>query len=428
MLVTRTLKRLAVRAFPPLAVGVLTLVALDLLCTAFGLFPPTYDYGDPDLGWRAAPAHLDAVSYDQCRQLATGKIVKFLRNEDGIRTERSAAQILADRRRFKVAVTGDSQTDLCAPNPEVHPAVLERELTTHGVETIVLPYGVGRYSPLQSYLAYRTILGKYAPDAFVLNFYTGNDFNDLLRVDDRPHFVKVNDGYEVAAPVWYRFDDPHVRRTSRVRFLVEAALKRSGVGNFLLRLQFLHALAASEGQGLPTVLAYMNDLRNAMDPGIVYREAFAAQFLNQQLFFYRFPGSRAESINRLRALMALARKENPDTLLVMSALPSYQLVQEQPVDAALRRALARLPVSYEAGVRQEAEMYETLRGLAREYGWLFVDNLAVLRAYHGGERLYNNADYHLLPTASALIGKAQAAAILEHRHRPERRLRVASGS
>ena len=132
--------------------------------------------------------------------------------------------------------------------------------------------------------------------------------------------------------------------------------------------------------------------------------------LNQQLFFYHFPGSLEESFRRTRALMGLIRQDNLGMILVMSPLPSYELVlEEQPVDEALRRTLSRLPVTYEDGQRQERGLYEELRELATEDHWVFVDNLAALQAYHGSERLYNSFDYHLLPVASALVGHALKA-------------------
>ena len=162
----------------------------------------------------------------------------------------------------------------------------------------------------------------------------------------------------------------------------------------------------------------MNDLRKSASSDVGYSAALAAQMLNQQLFFYRFPGSREASIQRLRSLLELVRSENPGALLVFSALPSYQLVGEQPVDSALLAVLENLPINYEDGVREEAELYEITRSLAEQTGWLFVDNLRALRAYEGPERLYNAFDYHFLPVASELIGKAQAEAIFAHL-RPE---------
>jgi hypothetical protein len=111
--------------------------------------------------------------------------------------------------------------------------------------------------------------------------------------------------------------------------------------------------------------------------------------------------------------MALIRAENPGLVLVMSPVPSYQLTGEKPVDAALLRTFERIPIGYDEGVRQEGELYERLRGLAREEGWLFVDNLAALKSYRGSGRLYNDFDYHILPTASALVGEAESATLID---------------
>ena len=210
---------------------------------------------------------------------------------------------------------------------------------------------------------------KYGTGGLVLNFYTGNDFNDLLRVDDRPHFVKTAGGYRLAEPVWYRYDDPDMRRRSLVLFLTESALERTHVPDLVVRVRFLYAAATAESHGVGAVIGYMNDLRRAIEPTLAYPEAFVAQMLNQQLFFHRVPKSTDESVERVRALLELVRAENPETVLVLSAVPSYQLVQQQPVDPAFLRALARLPITYDAGVRQEGDLYETLRRLATESGW-----------------------------------------------------------
>ncbi len=393
-----------------------TFIVADLVCNLMGLFPPRYEYGDPDVGWLATN-QAASVHDDRCLD-PSEKWVRYARNEDGIRTQLSVARVLADRGSFKIGVTGDSQTDLCAKNSEVHSGILEGALNAGGVRAIVLPYGVGRYSPLQDYLAYKKLLKKYAPQALVLNFYTGNDFYDLLRVDDRPHFVESHGRYQVAGPVWYRYEDPRVRPRSRVRFLLHSLAEATGVRNAIVHLQFLYQMAVEQRAGVRAVVGYFGDLRQSVEPSIGYQEAFTAQFLNQQIFFYRFPGAREESIRRVRALLELARRENPNTVLILSALPSYELIQQRPVDAALSRTLERLPVTYESGVREEHQLYDTLRQIAGEEGWLFVDNLTALRGYRGSERLYNNFDYHLLPTASTIIGNAQAAVILRYLRAP----------
>ena len=93
----------------------------------------------------------------------------------------------------------------------------------------------------------------------------------------------------------------------------------------------------------------------------------------------------------------------------MSPVPSYQLVNQMPVDSALLEVIGRLPITHESGVAEEFELYQALKRMALESGWVFVDNLPRLREYQGKELLYNRADYHIEPVASEIIGKAKRA-------------------
>jgi hypothetical protein len=389
-----------------------TLLLIDVTCMVTGIFPPSYNYGDPDIGWRPAPAtgHMDL---GRCFEASTRQVIDYDRNEDGIRTSQPRAQILADTASFKLAITGDSHSDLCLPNRELHGGVLEAGLKAQGVPAVALNYGTGKFSPLQNYLAYRTVLKPYGPRVFVMNLYTGNDFNDILRIDDRPHFQATSSGYRIAPPIWYSMDDPSAHYRSRVLFAARKLGNKIGVRQMYLRLSQLREAAAQQGGSMLSVMRYLADLGKAREKAVGYPDAFTAQMLNQQLFFHYFPGSKAESLRRIRALMAMVRTENPGLILVMSPLPSYQLTGEQPVDSAFLRTLRRLPTTYDSGVAEEKELYEQLRQLSAETGWLFVDNLAALQAYSGKERLYNDYDYHLLPTASVMIGKLQAAVLLD---------------
>jgi len=395
-----------------LGITAVTLLVVDLACMALGLFPPSHNYGDPTLGWRPAGTS-DQPQVGRCTEFMTGQTVTYARNEDGIRTSLSRSARTTDSGGVRIGVSGDSHTDLCAPNEEAHPGVLESALDSAGVPSSVLAYGAGKYSPLQAYLAFKEVLLPYRPRVFILNLYTGNDLYDILRVDDRPHFTATDSGYRIDPPVWLQYDDPKVRRRSRVLFAGRALADKMGIRQLSMRVGELRRMAGQHGGGLFGVFGYMRDLWKGREPSVGYSDAFTAQMLNQQLFFQRFPGSPEESMRRVRALLSLARKENPDLILVLSPLPSYQLTGEQPVDSILIRTLGRLPISYDEGVRQEAALYERLRGIAAAEGWEFVDNLTALRAYRGTERLFNTFDYHLTPVASAIVGRLEAALLLD---------------
>ena len=207
-----------------LVISLVALAAFDIILVLLGAFPPRYNFGVPGLGW--VPEHNGAMMVDSCQDFATGGKRHFERNEIGIRTTRPVESIRADSISFKIAVVGDSHTDLCAPNDSTHPGVLEHALNRDGLKSIALSYGVGRYSPLQAYLLYDSRLTALGPTALVLNLYTGNDFYDMMREDDRPHFERVPGGYRIAPPEWFVFDDPDQpkwMRESRILFSPDRA-------------------------------------------------------------------------------------------------------------------------------------------------------------------------------------------------------------
>lgn len=390
---------------------VVTVLLFDVVLIATGLFPPAHDYGVPGIGWVAAQPS-DGISDNRCTEFASGTVHHYARNENGYRTSHSARDLEGLGASFEIAVTGDSHTDLCAPNEQTHFGIMEREMRRAGVPAVAFGFGAGRYSPLQAYLAIRNGIDQYAVDALVLNLYTGNDFYDLLRVDDRPHFVQDGGGYRIADPVWYLYDAPGRARRSRVLYVLDSAARATGVRGLYLRLGYLRAAAREQGYGLAPVIAYLDDLRRSTSPDVGYPAAFAAQMLNQQLFFHRFPRARDESMRRVRELLAMIRREHPDLVLVMSPIPSYQVVGEKPVDPALRDVLEGLPIDYEGGVAEEETLYRALQVEAETAGWIFVDNLTALRSRADGPRLYNDFDYHVEPVASEIIGRAQAVALL----------------
>jgi hypothetical protein len=406
-------KRLAIGLLVYALVTALTLFAVDRVLIAMDLFPPRYDYGHPTVGWVSAYPTGRMVE-ERCPNLATKQTAVFTRNEDGMRTTHSAQELRQNPGVFKVAVSGDSHTELCEPSEKVHFGVMERELNSLALQSAVFAFGAGKYSPLQAYLAVREPIQQYSADAFVLNFYTGNDFLDMLRVDDRPYLEPDGSGYRIAEPVWYQLHSPHKKRNSRVLFLTESAYEKSGLRRILLRVDYLGDVASSQDAGVLAVAAYMNDLRKAASKKVEYPDAFTAQMLNQQLFFHHFPGSREESLRRVKAVLELVRQQNPNRLLVMSPVPSYQLVNRSPVDSALLEVIGRLPITYESGVAEEFELYQALKDMAVETGWIFVDNLPLLREYEGTEPFYNRTDYHIEPIVSEVIGKAQAREIVNH--------------
>ena len=421
------LRRFFVSTATYAAIVILTLVVVDIVLIALKLFPPRYVPGDPELGWVTHMA-TGRVETKSCMEMMSRQVYRYTRNEDAVRSELTSTQLRAPSNALKIAVGGDSQTDLCASNAQTHFGVMEAELEARGIPAIVYARPAGKYSPLQAYLALKKPIADYGANALVLNVYTGNDVYDMLRLDDRPHFVKTGTGYRIAPPIWYQEVPPGTVYRSRVLFAARSVARATGLRNAWVRVRYLRDAAREQAAGFRSVFGYMNDLRKASTSDVGYAAAFSAQMLNQQLFFHHFPGSEAESLNRVRALLELIRREHPQLLLVLSPLPSYQLVQEQPVDSALLEVFQRMPFTYAESVARENVLYESLRRMAAESGWVFVDNLPPLRQYRGSDRLFNNNDYHFEPNASAIIGRAQAEAVANHLKQKGNGSAVFSGS
>jgi hypothetical protein len=404
------LKSIALNATLLVVVTSITLAVVDVALITTGLLPPPYTPGNPVVGWVSAEPSA-AMQQTSCVDFSTGRVVSLQRNEDGVRTTVPKARLLGPGSVYEIVVSGDSHTELCAENERTHAGFTAQYLSGSGVPAEAYQFGSGKYSPLQAYLAIEPFLQSYQPDAFVLNLYSGNDFYDMLRIDDRPHFAGAVGSYTIAPPVWYTLDAPGDPPKSRVRAAARQLAAMTGAQRVMLRIQYLRDLAAREHQGAGVVWNYMNDLRRSANDEIGYPQAYTAQMLNQQLFFHHFPGSREESVARVRHLLALIRSRHPDVLLVLSPIPSYQLVVKTPTDSGMQQVLRRLPLTYAGGVAEEEALYNGLRELARDAGWVFVDNLTPLRAVASPDSLYNHFDYHIEPSASALIGRAQAAAI-----------------
>src|SRR5438128_1576398 len=76
-----------------------TLIVADVACNALGVFPPTYEYGDPTVGWVAAPP-MGVIGEYGCTEYSSGVKYTYTRNEDGVRTRFSAHQLVTDSTSF----------------------------------------------------------------------------------------------------------------------------------------------------------------------------------------------------------------------------------------------------------------------------------------------------------------------------------------
>jgi hypothetical protein len=376
-----------------LAVNVGILAAIDWTLVKLDILTPPFAYGLSGLGF----------------------------GEPGVRrsADYGVAQVNSASNRLPVAMIGDSHSQLWFPNPlDSHEFVLERTLRAEGLPIDMISAGRGKYSPLQEYLLFkRDLRDGYKPRVLLMNFYSGNDFYDMLRPDDRPHFVRdENNAIVMRDPVWISYVNPETQswlERSRLLWSVDELMSRLGFPRVTTRLRMLSA-AGRRNRPRRETLRYLAALRKSQEPRVGYPAAFAAQILNQAIFFQHFPESTEESIAFMRSLLQRARAENPDVLLVLSAIPSAALMRAMPDDIRdpWNDTLRRTGLTEEGVAALENNLVDQLKSSSGAAGWLFIDVRDCLRGGVTAEPLYSSYDLHINAAASRRIGQCQAETLL----------------
>ena len=390
----RAIRWLKLAALQLLITAVVVLGVDWLLVTFDGLRPP-FRYGEPDVGF------LSSEIYRTSQEL-------------GVKSE------LPKSSRISIVMVGDSHSALALDSPlKSHEFSLEAALRAEGVPAVMLSAGQGMYSPLQEYLLYKYRLrNRFSPDIVLVNFYTGNDFYDILRPDDRPHYALTEDGViAIKEPIWFAYTNPDGgtwREESRLLWVFDELLRRLGYPKIFTRILQLSATVKTLDGSFVDVVKYLRAINKSIEPRLGYSGAFAAQILNQVIFFQHFPEGKRRSLMYIRHLLATAKQENPGVLFVMSPIPSVALADAlQPDVLPFWKDTLNAVGLNQGDVQQlENELYGQLRRIALENDWLFVDLLAVFKKSPERRKLYNSHDLHVNAMASMLIGRAQARALL----------------
>jgi hypothetical protein len=377
-----------------LGVNLALLAGLDLMLVKLDLLSPPFTYGLEGVGFGYAGVR---------------------RSSDfGVVTPGAGEAVT-------IAMVGDSHSQLAFDGRplESHEFVLERRLRAAGIPALMISAGRGRYSPLQEYLLFKLAIEEpYHPRLLVMNVYSGNDFYDMLRPDDRPHYLRDSaGGIAIEDPEWITFVNPSTRRwieRSRLLWAVDELSSRLGYPRVVTRLRMLGAAARQPGHTTAETVRYLSDLRASQEPRLGYPAALAAQILNQALFFKHFPEAVDESLVFMRELLETARAENPDLTLVMSAIPSAALVDAMPAEVRglWEDTLDRTGLSNDWVAGLEDGLVDRLEAAAVDAGWIFIDLRPCLRGRAVEGELYSPFDLHISAVASRLIGECQAERLL----------------
>jgi hypothetical protein len=389
---------LAKRVIPVLlllAVNAAIFMAVDWTLVKLDLLRPPFAYGVPELGF----------GYPGVRRSS----------------DFGAPRSSDSSGRLTIAMVGDSHSQIVFDHPlDSHEFVLESVLREHGYAVDVISAGRGRYSPLQEYVLFRRELrDKHRPAVLLMNFYSGNDFYDMLRPDDRPYFARdAGNAIVMRDPLWIFFVNPESRswiERSRLLWGIDEISSRLGYPRVITRLRMLSAAADRAGHSYADTVRYLASLRRSQEPRLAYPAAFSAQILNQALYFQHFPESREEAVAYMRHLLEQARAENPDLVLVLSAIPSAAaLMNAMPDDvrSLWHDTLARTGLTEAWVARLENDLVDRLKSMSGPAGWVFVDLRDCLQGRSSAGELYASHDLHISAAASRLIGRCQADTLL----------------
>jgi glycine cleavage system H protein len=223
-----------------LGVNLALLAGLDLMLVKLDLLSPPFTYGLEGVGFGYAGVR---------------------RSSDfGVVTPGAGEAVT-------IAMVGDSHSQLAFDGRplESHEFVLERRLRAAGIPALMISAGRGRYSPLQEYLLFKLAIEEpYHPRLLVMNVYSGNDFYDMLRPDDRPHYLRDSAvGIAIEDPEWITFVNPSTRRwieRSRLLWAVDELSSRLGYPRVVTRLRMLGAAARQPGHTTAETVRYLSDL------------------------------------------------------------------------------------------------------------------------------------------------------------------------
>ena len=377
----------------------LILVAIDFVVTRMGLFPLR----------GSTPGH---------------EVVGF--------TKRAAIyqDLDAGPPNIRVAIVGDSHTfRRKGINRETHHArYLQQGLTEAGLRPWIVSLGVPRFSPVQEMLALDELIDKrYPVDAAIFLFYSGNDFAELLRNDDRPRvdFDESGRAY-VGSPTW-RFNRPDSRYdewpgASRLLFLTNLAANLVQPGNVPLKMVVAAEATDALRPSFAERVRYFWTAIESTDERLGYPGAIAAEWLNQvavaEMFGERFSGA-VES--RVRYFWQEMKRRHSGRALYFFVIPSATLVGAVPEKVAPVYAdlLQRVGVSDERARTIERDLIAMLSKEAAANGFTVVDlspRFEQAVAANPSALYYDEPTLHIDALSRKMVGEAMTEAILAHRN------------
>jgi len=331
---------------------------------------------------------------------------------------------------IRVAIVGDSHTfhHKWITRETHHARYLQQGLSDAGLRPWIVSLGVPRFSPVQEMLALDELIDKkYPVDAAVFLFYSGNDFAELLRNDDRPRVEFDDSGHAyVASPTW-RFNRPDSHYdewpgASRLLFLTNLAANLVQPGNVPMKMVVAAEATDALRPSFAERVRYFWTAIESTDDRLGYSGAVAAEWLNQvavaEMFGERFTGAVEP---RVRYFWQEMKRRHSGRTLYFFVIPSATLVGAVPEKVAPVYAdlLQRVGTTDERARAVERGLITMLSNEAEAQGFHVVDLSPRFEreiATNPKALYYDEPTLHIDALSRKMVGEAMAEEILAHRN------------
>jgi len=320
-----------------------------------------------------------------------------------------------------IVAIGDSHLQVTDDNRKSHQCqALLDYLDSNNIPTKVITLATGGTSPVQQMFTYDEQIKKKGikPDIILFQIYSGNDFAEILRDDDRPRIDFRADGTPDTVSInWIFFrlsnknssDYTSWPRDSRLLYLANAA-----IGHYNILLKTYASEKANELLHLSLFeeIEYIRNLSRFEDKRFGYPGAVPAQFLNQYYLMTKYPRQfKSETVPRMKYFLEYFKKTNPDIPCMFFYLPSAPAIgamsdksQKIYIDILKRSNLTNIDIP-----QMEHSLYEMSDSINRSVGKPFLmynmtDTLSEANKMDGTQTFYDDPTLHVDTKARKVIG------------------------
>ena len=386
----------------------IVIVFFDLLLVLSGFFEPVYRYGNKEVG-HGYPINQDRYLF--CEDCPDGQF-REVTNSMGFK-EFDEPKIPFDGTR--VLFLGDSHMQGVCSNEETIADQFEQIATSRMGRKVDAQNGAyGGLSPAQyaRVLIYKGLQLK--PNIVVIGLYTGNDYFDLMRTDDRPWVYLSGDTLEWGEPDWVVDKNPAFQRSilshSRVFYLFDRIYTKT-LRYPYTRARYLYN-STPEGASFSRIWRFLYSLRKGNELG----KNWWNQMLTQDLYFRLFDkiDNADKLLHHLLRLYKDICKEN-NIRLVIAPIPTAIDIHThalKPRYEALQQEIANL-ADFEDVVAVLQERYNFIDKICEEENIEFYDLRKPLLEHARGKKLYYKNDFHINPEANRIIAEYLVHKILD---------------